>query len=92
MWNFLDDLKKWYEDRLNDYGVEDKYAIWYVNAEYEVRIPFEFVGDIVRGVFGTQDVLDDTRNELDKMRIFNDLLIEKIQLLEEGKNNEGNNI
>ncbi len=81
MWNFLDDLKNWYLDKV-DGLYQDKHALYYVNEKLGIKIPYGFVEEIVNGIFGTQDILDDTRNELNNMRIFNELLIEKLQRLE----------
>lgn len=80
MWNLLDDLRNWYLKMLND-GYDDTNALSYVNDKERIIIPFEYVAEIVNGVFGTQDILEDTRNELENTRIFNELLIEKMNAL-----------
>lgn len=82
MWNFLDDLREWYLKILNSYE-EDKYSLSYTNDNFGgIKIPFEFVEDIVSGVFGNQEALEELSEELANMKLFNKLLIEKLERLE----------
>ena len=76
MYNFLEDLKEWYLKVKDE--VYDKWETFFVDEKKGVKIPFVFVEDICDAIFGNKEYCEQLENELSRLQLFNDLLIEKL--------------
>lgn len=74
--NFLERLKEWYLACKGE--VYDRYGIFYVDEANGVKIPFAYVEDICDKIFGTEEHIEMLSKEINKLELFNDLLIEKL--------------
>lgn len=77
MYNFLEDLKEWYLKVKDE--VYDKWETFFVDEKKGVKIPFVFVEDICDAIFGNKEYNDELCKELNRLQLFNDLLIEKVE-------------
>ena len=80
--NFLEELKSWYLEFKDD--VYDRYEIFYVDEVKGVKIPFAYVEDICDEIFGNREHNEMLAKEIDKLELFNELLIEKLQEKQNG--------
>ena len=75
--NFLERLKEWYLDVKNE--VYDRYGTFYVDEHSGVKIPFAYVEDICDEIFGNKEYNEMLGKEINKLELFNELLIEKLE-------------
>lgn len=74
--NFLDRLKQWYLSIKDE--VYNKNDLFY-EEEGKVKLPFRYVEDICDKIFGTDEYADMLTKMNNKLELFNDLLIEKLE-------------
>ena len=73
--NFLDRLKNWYLSVKDD--ICNKHELFY-EEEGKVKIPFRYVEDICDKIFGSEEYNEMLNKEINKLELFNDLLIERL--------------
>ena len=80
--NFLERLKEWYLTiKYDDF---DRYDTFYVDESKGVKIPLVYVEDICDEIFGKREYTESLEKEIDKLGLFNELLIEKLREKENG--------
>ncbi len=81
--NFLERLKEWYLTIKDE--VFDRYDTFYVDEGKGLKIPFVYVEDICDEIFGNKEYNEYLGKEINKLQLFNDLLIEKLERVQNGK-------
>lgn len=72
--NFIQRLKKWYHAA----SLKLDKDIYFEDSEIGTKISFDQVKSIVEGVKDFENFIEQQNIDLQKLRLFNDLLIEKL--------------